>query len=119
LLPDRSIGDCVIKNVQTRLLSSGYHGYLVGVKMPERDKPSFMDRVKTRFRSLLKIFWVVTRRNFLVYDQRFGITCLSHLQGLRKKKKDFKRILSSITTTAEAYNFKIQVCRHVTLFFVG
>jgi hypothetical protein len=35
---------------------------------------------------LLKIFWVVTRRGFLVYDQRFGITCLSHLQGLRNLK---------------------------------
>jgi hypothetical protein len=34
---------------------------------------------------LLKIFWVITRRHFLVYDQRFGITCLSHLQDLRKK----------------------------------
>jgi hypothetical protein len=32
---------------------------------------------------LLKIFWVITRRHFLVHDQRFGITCLSHLQGLR------------------------------------
>jgi hypothetical protein len=31
---------------------------------------------------LLKIFWVrpITRRHFLVHDQRFGITCLSHLQ---------------------------------------
>jgi hypothetical protein len=28
---------------------------------------------------LLKIFWVVARRQFLVYVQRFGITCLSHL----------------------------------------
>jgi hypothetical protein len=28
---------------------------------------------------LLKIFWIVTRRHFFVYDQRFGITCLSHL----------------------------------------
>jgi hypothetical protein len=32
---------------------------------------------------LLKIFWVVARRQFLVYDQRFGTTCLSNLQGLR------------------------------------
>jgi hypothetical protein len=31
---------------------------------------------------LLKIFCVVTRRHILVYDQCFGITCLSHLQGL-------------------------------------
>jgi hypothetical protein len=30
---------------------------------------------------LLKSFWVVARRQFLVYDQRFGITCLFHLQG--------------------------------------
>jgi hypothetical protein len=48
---------------------------------------------------LLKIFWVVARRQFLVYNQRFGITCLSHLQGLRPK------ILSNITTTAEAFNY--------------
>jgi hypothetical protein len=34
---------------------------------------------------LRKIFWVVTRRRFLVYDQRFGITCLSDLQGLEEK----------------------------------
>jgi hypothetical protein len=34
---------------------------------------------------LLKIFWVITRRHFLVYDQRFGITCLSHLPGLKKQ----------------------------------
>jgi hypothetical protein len=34
---------------------------------------------------LLKILWVVTRRHFLVYDQRFGITCLSHLQVLFPK----------------------------------
>jgi hypothetical protein len=34
---------------------------------------------------LLKIFWVFTRRHFWVYDQRFGITCLSHLQGLFPK----------------------------------
>jgi hypothetical protein len=27
---------------------------------------------------LLKLFWVVARRQFLVYNQRFGITCLSH-----------------------------------------
>jgi hypothetical protein len=27
---------------------------------------------------LLKIFWVIARRQFLVYNQRFGITCLSH-----------------------------------------
>jgi hypothetical protein len=27
------------------------------------------------------MFWVIARRHFLVYDQRFGITCLSHLQG--------------------------------------
>jgi hypothetical protein len=26
---------------------------------------------------LHKIFWAVTRRRFLVYDQRFRITCLS------------------------------------------
>jgi hypothetical protein len=31
---------------------------------------------------LLKIFWVVTRRHFLVYDQRFGIICLSNLHTL-------------------------------------
>jgi hypothetical protein len=30
---------------------------------------------------LFKIFWVVTRRSFLVCDQRFGITCLSHVLG--------------------------------------
>jgi hypothetical protein len=36
---------------------------------------------------VLKIFWVVTRRHFLVYDQRFGIIYLSHLQDLRKKGK--------------------------------
>jgi hypothetical protein len=34
---------------------------------------------------LLKIFWVVTRRHFLVCDQRFGITFLSLLQGLSLK----------------------------------
>jgi hypothetical protein len=34
---------------------------------------------------LLKIFWVATRRHFLEHYQRFGITCLSYLQGLRKK----------------------------------
>jgi hypothetical protein len=34
---------------------------------------------------LHKIFWVVTWRCFLVYDQRFGITGLSHLQGLEEK----------------------------------
>jgi hypothetical protein len=39
---------------------------------------------------LLKMFWVVARRQFLVYDQRFGITCLSHLQGLRLKGKTLK-----------------------------
>jgi hypothetical protein len=39
---------------------------------------------------LLKIFWVVAPRQFLVYDQHFEITCLSQLQGLRQKgKKDF------------------------------
>jgi hypothetical protein len=32
---------------------------------------------------LLKTFLVVARRQFLVYDQNFGITYLSHLQGLR------------------------------------
>ena len=36
-----------------------------------------------RSETLLKIFWVVTRRRFLVYDKRFGITCLSHLQVKR------------------------------------
>jgi hypothetical protein len=29
---------------------------------------------------LLKIFWVITRRHFLVHDQRFEITCLSPLK---------------------------------------
>jgi hypothetical protein len=38
---------------------------------------------------LLKIIWVVTRRHFLVHDQRFGITCLSHLQGLKEKGSYF------------------------------
>jgi hypothetical protein len=32
---------------------------------------------------LLKSFWVVARRQVLVYNQRFGNTCLSHLQSLR------------------------------------
>jgi hypothetical protein len=49
----------------------------------------------------LNIFWVVARRQFLVYDQRFGNTCLSHLQGLPKTQK----ILRNITTTAEAFNY--------------
>jgi hypothetical protein len=31
---------------------------------------------------LYKIFWVFTRRRFLVRNERFGTTCLSHLQGL-------------------------------------
>jgi hypothetical protein len=34
---------------------------------------------------MLKIIWVITRRHFLVYVQRFGITYLSHLQGLFPK----------------------------------
>jgi hypothetical protein len=42
---------------------------------------------------LLKIFWVVAPRQFLVYNQRFGITCLSHLQGLRFNGKKVKKIL--------------------------
>jgi hypothetical protein len=29
---------------------------------------------------LHKIFWVVTLRHFFMYDQRFGITCLPHLE---------------------------------------
>jgi hypothetical protein len=47
------------------------------------------------------------RRQFLVYDQLFGITCLSHLQGLPKiyAGQQPKKILSSITTTAEAFNY--------------
>jgi hypothetical protein len=36
-----------------------------------------------RGRMLIKTFWVLARRQFLVYDQSIGITCLSHLQGLR------------------------------------
>jgi hypothetical protein len=32
---------------------------------------------------LLKSFWVVAWCQFLVYNQRFGNTRLSHLQGLR------------------------------------
>lgn len=34
---------------------------------------------------LHKIFWVVARRRFLVYDRRFGTACLSHLQGVEEK----------------------------------
>jgi hypothetical protein len=34
---------------------------------------------------LLKSFWVVARPQFLVYNQRFWNTCLSHLQGLSLK----------------------------------
>jgi hypothetical protein len=41
----------------------------------------------TKIILLLKIFWVVTRRRCLVYDQRFGITCLSHLQVFPKTLK--------------------------------
>jgi hypothetical protein len=47
------------------------------------------------------MLWV-TWRHFLVYDQRFGIICLSHLQGLRVTTQ---KILSNITTTAEAFNY--------------
>jgi hypothetical protein len=31
---------------------------------------------------LYKVFWVFTQHHFLVRNQRFGTTCLSHLQGL-------------------------------------
>jgi hypothetical protein len=31
---------------------------------------------------LYTVFWVFTQRRFLVRNQRFGTTCLSHLQGL-------------------------------------
>jgi hypothetical protein len=72
---------------------------------------------------LLEIFWVVPRRHFLVHDQRFGITCLSHLQALRPRRRDkqvipkrwsytknwrrvtTQKISSNITTTAEAFNY--------------
>ena len=36
----------------------------------------------TKMALLLKMFWGVARRKFLMYDKRFGITCLSHLQGV-------------------------------------
>jgi hypothetical protein len=32
---------------------------------------------------LYKVFWVFTRRRFLVRNKRFGTTFLSHLQGLK------------------------------------
>jgi hypothetical protein len=43
---------------------------------------------------LLKSFWVVARRQFLVYNQRFGNTCLSHLQGLKMGSNNPVIILS-------------------------
>jgi hypothetical protein len=40
-------------------------------------------RIYVRHHEMLyKIFWVFTRRRFLVRNQRFGTTCLSHPQGL-------------------------------------
>jgi hypothetical protein len=83
--------------------------------------------------TLHKIFWVFTRRRFLVYDRRFGTTCLSHLQVLflktlkmgqtssletaviyqKKKRRRVKtqKILCNITTAAEAFNhIKLSCC---------
>jgi hypothetical protein len=41
---------------------------------------------------LCKIFWVFTRHCFLVRNQRFGTTCLSHLQGVKvNEEKDIRR----------------------------
>jgi hypothetical protein len=49
---------------------------------------------------LHNIFWVVTRRHiFLVYDQRFGFTRLSHLQGL--ELKDLKTLKMGQTSYHE------------------
>jgi hypothetical protein len=67
----------------------------------------------------LKIFWVVARRQFLVYDQRFGTTCLSNLHNLGNTQKfdagQNPKNLSNITTTAEAFNYKQEACSSDTL----
>jgi hypothetical protein len=59
----------------------GTVAHTVGWPLVRRCSSSVKLHVRSSYFLLLKIFCVVAPRQFLAYEH-FGITCLSHLQGL-------------------------------------
>jgi hypothetical protein len=63
---------------------------------------------------LLKIFWVVTWRHFLVYDQRFGITCLSRLKMGQTSDTETLVTHQRLTPGYNPKTFKQQLISYMT-----